>query len=114
MSGVEVSWPGASKLMANPVFKMTSQRTLNSNCCLKIGTTAVRLKLCWKKIIVLLYAVMFTTVLEPLLDGILHRIPAMENAEIRQMINGPESFTPDMHAILGEAPEVIQHSIALN
>lgn len=30
----------------------------------------------------------------------------MEKAEIRQMINGPESFTPDAHAILGEAPEV--------
>ncbi len=30
----------------------------------------------------------------------------MENAEIRQMINGPESFSPDMHAIMGEAPEV--------
>ena len=43
---------------------------------------------------------------EPLTDSILHRIPAMEKAEIRQMINGPESFTPDMHALLGEAPEV--------
>ena len=30
----------------------------------------------------------------------------MEKAEIRQMINGPESFTPDMHAVLGEAPGV--------
>ena len=30
----------------------------------------------------------------------------MEKAEIRQMINGPESFTPDMHAVLGEVPEV--------
>ena len=45
--------------------------------------------------------------IEPLLDGILHRIPAMENAEIRQMINGPESFTPDFRAVFGEAPEVI-------
>ena len=47
---------------------------------------------------------------EPLTEGILHRIPAMENAEIRQMINGPESFTPDLHAVLGEAPEVSQCS----
>lgn len=36
----------------------------------------------------------------------MHRIPAIENAEIRQMINGPESFTPDMHPIMGESPEV--------
>ena len=48
----------------------------------------------------------FATFLEPLTDAILHRIPAVEKAEIRQMINGPESFTPDAHAILGEAPEV--------
>ena len=52
---------------------------------------------------------MFNRVLfssEPLLDSIMHRIPSMENAEIRQMINGPESFTPDLHAVMGEAPEV--------
>lgn len=36
----------------------------------------------------------------------LHRIPSLEEAEIRQMINGPESFTPDGKAIVGEAPEV--------
>ena len=41
------------------------------------------------------------------MSSILHRIPAMANAEIRQMCNGPESFTPDMHAIIGETPEVI-------
>ena len=40
------------------------------------------------------------------MEQILHRMPAMEHAEIRQFVNGPESFTPDMHAILGEAPEV--------
>ena len=33
------------------------------------------------------------------------RVPALEGAEIRQMINGPESFTPDGNFILGEAPE---------
>jgi len=33
------------------------------------------------------------------------RVPALESAEIRQMINGPESFTPDGNFILGEAPE---------
>lgn len=43
---------------------------------------------------------------EYLMEQILHRIPAMEHAEIRQMINGPEGFTPDLHAIIGEAPQV--------
>ena len=36
----------------------------------------------------------------------LARVPALENAGIKQMINGPESFTPDGNFILGEAPEV--------
>ena len=43
---------------------------------------------------------------EPLTEGILHRIPAVEKAEIRQMINGPDAFTADGRAILGEAPGV--------
>ncbi len=34
------------------------------------------------------------------------RVPALENAGIRQLINGPESFTPDGNFILGEAPEL--------
>jgi 4-methylaminobutanoate oxidase (formaldehyde-forming) len=33
------------------------------------------------------------------------RIPAFETAGIKQMINGPESFTPDGNFILGTAPE---------
>ncbi len=40
------------------------------------------------------------------MEQILHRLPIMEDAEIRQMVNGPESFTPDMHSMLGEAPNV--------
>ena len=35
----------------------------------------------------------------------LERIPALEKAGIKQMINGPESFTPDGNFILGAAPE---------
>lgn len=34
------------------------------------------------------------------------RVPALENVGIRQLINGPEAFTPDGNFILGEAPEV--------
>ena len=48
----------------------------------------------------------YTYFVEVLLTQIVHRIPAMETAEIRQMVNGPESFTPDGHYIMGEAPEV--------
>ena len=33
------------------------------------------------------------------------RVPALETAGIKQMINGPESFTPDGNFILGAAPE---------
>ncbi len=33
------------------------------------------------------------------------RMPALETAGIKQMINGPESFTPDGNFILGSAPE---------
>ena len=36
----------------------------------------------------------------------LARVPALEKAGIRQMINGPESFTPDGNFILGAAPEL--------
>lgn len=34
------------------------------------------------------------------------RVPALRDAGIRTLINGPESFTPDGNFILGEAPEV--------
>jgi 4-methylaminobutanoate oxidase (formaldehyde-forming) len=43
---------------------------------------------------------------EPLMERALGRVPALETAGIKQMINGPESFTPDGWFILGEAPEV--------
>ena len=33
------------------------------------------------------------------------RVPALETTGVRQMINGPESFTPDGNFILGAAPE---------
>ncbi len=33
------------------------------------------------------------------------RVPALEHAGVKQMINGPESFTPDGNFILGRAPE---------
>ncbi|MBS0565338.1 MAG: FAD-dependent oxidoreductase [Proteobacteria bacterium] len=33
------------------------------------------------------------------------RVPALEKVGVKQMINGPESFTPDGNFILGSAPE---------
>lgn len=35
----------------------------------------------------------------------IERIPALETVGVKQMINGPESFTPDGNFILGRAPE---------
>src|SRR5258708_20171398 len=43
---------------------------------------------------------------EPLMKAALHRTPVLETTEVKQLLNGPESFTPDGNFILGEAPEV--------
>ena len=42
----------------------------------------------------------------PVMELALPRVPALQNAGIKQLVNGPESFTPDGNFILGEAPEV--------
>ncbi len=42
---------------------------------------------------------------EPLMAQAIARVPALADAGVKQMINGPESFTPDGNFILGEAPE---------
>lgn len=36
----------------------------------------------------------------------LERFPVLHKAEIRTLLNGPESFTPDMQMLLGETPAV--------
>ena len=43
---------------------------------------------------------------EQIMTLALPRVPALEHAGVKQLINGPESFTPDGNFILGEAPEV--------
>ncbi len=43
---------------------------------------------------------------EILMTNAIHRTPCLETAEIRMLLNGPESFTLDGNFILGEAPEV--------
>ncbi|MBY0334440.1 MAG: FAD-dependent oxidoreductase [Acetobacteraceae bacterium] len=42
----------------------------------------------------------------PLLEGSAHRVPLLREAGIRLWFNGPESFTPDVRYLLGEAPEL--------
>lgn len=41
----------------------------------------------------------------PTMELALGRVPALAHAGIKELINGPESFTPDGSFILGEAPE---------
>ncbi len=43
---------------------------------------------------------------EQLMAQALPRVPALADAGVKQLLNGPESFTPDGNFILGEAPEV--------
>ncbi|MCL5776947.1 FAD-dependent oxidoreductase [Limibaculum sp. FT325] len=42
---------------------------------------------------------------EQFMELAIGRVPALESAGIKQLVNGPESFTPDGNFILGEAPE---------
>ncbi len=43
---------------------------------------------------------------EPLMNNAIHRTPCLETAEVKLLLNGPESFTPDGNFILGQAPEL--------
>ena len=49
---------------------------------------------------------------EPLMNNAIHRVPALEKAGVKTLLNGPESFTPDGNFILGEAPEVRNYFVA--
>jgi sarcosine dehydrogenase len=41
---------------------------------------------------------------QPILDLALPRVPALASAGVKELINGPESFTPDGNFIIGPAP----------
>jgi sarcosine dehydrogenase len=43
---------------------------------------------------------------QPIMEQALTRVPALAKAGIKELMNGPESFTPDGNFILGAAPEV--------
>jgi pyruvate dehydrogenase phosphatase regulatory subunit len=47
-----------------------------------------------------------------LLEGVLHRVPAMGGAILEKLTNGPEPFAPDGNWILGKAPEVQNYFVA--
>jgi len=42
----------------------------------------------------------------PIIQGAIKRIPSLETAEVRTLLNGPESFTLDGQFMMGESPEV--------
>ncbi len=48
----------------------------------------------------------------PVLEGAMHRVPALQEVGIRKFFNGPESFTPDDRYMLGEAPELKNFFVA--
>ena len=48
---------------------------------------------------------------EILMRNAIQRVPALESAPVRLLMNGPESFTPDNYFILGEAPEVRRYYV---
>ncbi len=43
---------------------------------------------------------------EQFMDNAIARVPALATAGVKQLLNGPESFTPDGNFILGEAPQM--------
>ena len=42
---------------------------------------------------------------EPIMQNALHRLPVLETAQVRMLLNGPEGFTPDGAFLLGETAE---------
>ena len=48
----------------------------------------------------------------PYIEDAMKRVPALETAEVRKLFCGPESFTPDMGMLMGEAPELKNFYVA--
>lgn len=49
---------------------------------------------------------LFSCPTEPMLSALLRRMPGLDSCEIHQLVNCPESFTPDMRCLMGETPGV--------
>jgi glycine/D-amino acid oxidase-like deaminating enzyme/glycine cleavage system aminomethyltransferase T len=50
--------------------------------------------------------------MSPYLEAAMSRVPATLDAGVRTFFCGPESFTPDMSPVVGEAPEVAGYFVA--
>jgi glycine/D-amino acid oxidase-like deaminating enzyme len=50
--------------------------------------------------------VQFALIEQVLYEAAAETVPALGNVPVQSMVNGPESFTPDMHYLLGPTPEV--------
>ncbi len=48
---------------------------------------------------------------EILMRNAIHRTPCLETAQVKMLLNGPESFTLDGNFILGEAPELRRYFV---
>jgi 4-methylaminobutanoate oxidase (formaldehyde-forming) len=48
----------------------------------------------------------------PYVEKAMERVPASMNAGVRKFFCGPESFTPDLNAVVGEAPELRNYFVA--
>lgn len=48
----------------------------------------------------------------PFLDKAMNRVPASLNVGMKKFFCGPESFTPDLQPIVGEAPELKNYFVA--
>jgi dimethylglycine dehydrogenase len=50
--------------------------------------------------------------LQPILQGATHRVPALENATIKRVVNGPITYTPDESPLLGPVPGLRNYWLA--
>ncbi len=48
---------------------------------------------------------------QPILDLAMPRVPALASAGVKELINGPESFTPDGNFIIGPAPGLVGYYV---
>ena len=48
----------------------------------------------------------------PYIEAAMQRIPVLENAGIHKLFCGPESFTPDLEPMMGQAPELDNYYVA--
>ena len=50
--------------------------------------------------------------LEPYLEKAMSRVPSVNEVGVKKLFCGPESFTPDLAPLIGEAPEVQRYFVA--